>query len=170
MRPEKESMLSEMRGRVDESVFVILTDFGGLTVSKGQALREKLSEADAEFHVVKNRLFRHLANEMGVEELNDGLSGPTAMVTGSGEVTAVAKILREFVKENELPVIKMGALEGVFLSAEEIDELAKLPSRDEMLAQVVGAISAPLTEFATVTNGLMGGFANVLQALEDQKQ
>ena len=170
MRPEKESMLSEMRGRVDDSVFVILTDFGGLNVSSGQALRAKLREADAEFHVVKNRLFKHVAKEMGVDELEEGLKGPTAMVTGTGEVTEVAKILREFVKENELPVIKMGALRGVFLTADEIDELAKLPSREELLAQVVGAVSAPLTEFATVMNGLMGGFVNVLQSLEDQKQ
>ena len=116
------------------------------------------------FHYVK------YAKEMGVDELEEGLKGPTAMVTGTGEVTEVAKILREFVKENELPVIKMGALRGVFLTADEIDELAKLPSREELLAQVVGAVSAPLTEFATVMNGLMGGFVNVLQSLEDQKQ
>lgn len=170
MRPEKEAMLDEMRGRVEESVFLILADYGGLTVSSGEALREKLGEADAEFHVVKNRLFKHLATEMGVDELQDGLSGPTAMVTGSGEVTEVAKILSDFIKENELPVIKMGALSGVFLSADEIDALAKLPSREELLGQVVGAIGAPLTEFVTVVNGMMGGFVNVLQALEDQKQ
>jgi large subunit ribosomal protein L10 len=169
MRPEKESMYSEMKERVEGSVFLILTDYDGLNVSTGQALRSALREVDAEFHVLKNRVFKHVAKEVCVGDLDEGLKGPTAIVTGNGEVTAVAKVLQGFIKERKLPVIKMGAMQGVVLSAADIDELAKLPSREEMLAQVLSALSAPLTEYVNVMHGMIGGFVNVLQSLEDKK-
>lgn len=169
MRPEKESMYTEIKDRIDESVFLILTDYGGLDVSTGQALRSALREVDAEFHVIKNRIFRYVAKDVGVDELEDGLRGPTAMVTGSGEVAEVAKVLQAFIKERELPVVKMGTMQGVFLSAADIHELAELPSREILLAQVVGALGAPLTEFVNVMHGMLGGFVNVLQSLEDKK-
>ena len=103
MRPEKESMYTEIKDRIDESVFLILTDYGGLDVSTGQALRSALREVDAEFHVIKNRSFRYVAKDVGVDELEDGLRGPTAMVTGSGEVAEVAKVLKRLSRSANCP-------------------------------------------------------------------
>lgn len=169
MRPEKESMLNEIRGRVEESVFVIMTDFGSMNVEKAQNLRNKLRDVDAEFHVVKNRLFMHLAEDLGGPELKQGLSGRTAMVTGTGEVTDVARVLRDFVKINEVPTLKMGALEGVFLTESDLKALADMPSKDEMRARLVGTLAAPMSQTVSVLNAKLTSLLYVLKAAEAKK-
>ncbi len=169
MRPEKESMLTEMRSRVDASVFVILADFGAMDVATSQALRAKLRTVDAEFHVVKNRLFKHLVPNVGAMGLEQGLSGRTAVVTGQGQVTDVAKTLREFIQEKNVPTVKMGALEGVFLSEKDIDELASLPSKDEMRAKLLGTLLAPMTATVSVLNQKVCSLLYVLKAVEAKK-
>ncbi|WFB37696.1 50S ribosomal protein L10 [Kiritimatiellota bacterium B12222] len=169
MRPEKQAMLNEIRGRVEESVFVIMTDYGSMNVEKAQALRSKLREVDAEFHIVKNRMFKHLADEVGGEQMKEGLTGRTAMVTGTGEVTDVARVLRDFIKANEVPTLKMGALEGVFLSESELKELADMPSKDEMRAKLVATLAAPMSQTVGVLNAKLSSLLYVLKAVEAKK-
>lgn len=169
MRPEKESMLNEIRGRVEDSVFVIMTDYGSMNVEKAQNLRGKLREVDAEFHIVKNRLFKHLAEDLGGEELKNGLTGRTAMVTGKGEVTDVARVLRDFIKENEVPTLKMGALEGAFLSESDLKSLADMPSKDDMRAKLLGTLAAPMSQTVSVLNAKLTSLLYVLKAAEAKK-
>ena len=169
MRPEKESMLNEIRGRVEDSVFVIMTDYGSMNVDEAQNLRGKLREVDAEFHIVKNRLFKHLAEDLGGEELKNGLSGRTAMVTGKGEVTDVARVLRDFIKENEVPTLKMGALEGAFLSESDLKSLADMPSKDDMRAKLLGTLAAPMSQTVSVLNAKLTSLLYVLKAAEAKK-
>jgi len=169
MRPEKEAMLTEIRDRVEDSVFVIMTDFGSMNVETAQNLRTKLRDVDAEFHVVKNRLFKHVAEDVGGSELKDGLSGRTAMVTGTGEVTDVARVLRDFIKTNKVPTLKMGALEGAFLSESELKDLADMPSKDEMRAKLVGTIAAPMSQTVGVLHAKLSSLLYVLKAAEAQK-
>jgi len=169
MRPEKEAMLNEIRGRVEESVFVILTDYGSMDVETAQELRGKLREVDAEFHVVKNRLFKHLAGELGGEELEKGLAGRSAMVTGQGEVTDVARVLRDFIKAKDVPTLKMGAMEGAFLSEADLKALATMPSKDEMRAKLLGTLVAPMQQTAGVLNQKLSSLLYVLKAVETKK-
>ena len=169
MRFEKELMFKEIHGRLEESVFFILADFGGLTVEKDQDLRGKLREQDAEIHVVKNNVFRHVAKDLGLEEMQSALTGPTAIVSGKGEVTETLKVLKAFVKENEIPVLKVGALEGAFLSNEDIEILTNLPSRDELIAKAVGSIAAPLSGMVGVMNNMVSSLVHVLKAIENTK-
>lgn len=169
MRPEKEAMLNEIRDRVEDSVFVILTDYANMTVQTGQELRGKLRDVDAEFHVVKNRLFKHLAPDVGGEKLEEGLTGRTAMVTGRGEVTDVARVLRDFLKEKQVPTLKMGALEGAFLSEADLKELADMPSKDEMRAKLLGTLQAPKSQTVGVLNQKLCSLLYVLKAAEAQK-
>lgn len=169
MRPEKEAMLTEIRNRVQESVFVILTDFGSMNVETTQLLRGKLSEVDAEFHVVKNRLFKHLADEVGGEKLKEGLTGRSAMVTGTGEVTDVARVLRDFIKEKNVPTLKVGAMEGAFLSEEDLKALASMPSKDEMRARLVGTLAAPMQQTVGVLHQKLSSLLYVLKAAETKK-
>jgi large subunit ribosomal protein L10 len=169
MRPEKQAMLNEIRDRVEDSVFVILTDFGTMTVDTAQQLRGKLREIDAEFHVVKNRLFKHLASDLGGEELEKGLTGRTAMVTGRGEVTDVARVLRDFIKDKKVPTLKMGALEGAFLSEGDLKELADMPSKDEMRAKLLGTLQAPMSQTVGVLNQKLSSLLYVLKAVEAKK-
>jgi large subunit ribosomal protein L10 len=169
MRPEKQAMLNEIRDRVDESVFVILTDYGSMKVDTAQKLRGKLREVDAEFHVVKNRLFRHIAADVGGDKLEEGLTGRTAMVTGKGEVTDVARVLRDFIKEKQVPTLKMGALEGAFLSEGDLKELADMPSKDDMRAKLLGTLQAPMSQTVGVLNQKLSSLLYVLKAVEAKK-
>jgi len=169
MRPEKQAMLNEIRDRVDASVFVILTDYGSMKVETAQELRGKLRDVDAEFHVVKNRLFKHIATDVGGGRLEEGLSGRTAMVTGKGEVTDVARVLRDFIKQKEVPTLKMGALEGVFLSEGDLKELADMPSKDDMRARLLGTLQAPMSQTVGVLNQKLSSLLYVLKAVEAKK-
>ena len=169
MRSEKESMLNEMRSRVESSGYVILADFGSMNVETTQELRSRLRGVDAEFHVVKNRIFQHLTSEIGVEELRSGLNGRTGVVTGTGEVTEVAKTLRTFIKEKNTPVMKMGALEGAFLTEADIENLATLPSKDEMRAKLLGTLLAPMQQTVGVLNQKVCSLLYVLKAVETKK-
>ncbi len=169
MRPEKISMLSELRSRVEGSKYVILADFATMNVETTQALRAKLRAVDAEFHVVKNRLFQHLAPEIGVERLREGLKGRTAVVTGAGEVTDVTRVLRDFIKEKQLPPMKMGALEGAFLTDADLVELADMPSKDVMRARLLGTLAAPMSQLVGVMSQKLSTILYVLKAAENKK-
>lgn len=169
MRPEKESIVSEIREKVSESVFVIVADYQGLTVDKTDELRDRLSKADARIQVVKNRVFGHVAEASGLGAMRDQLAGPSAMVFGKGDVSQAAKILKDFVKEHQKPVVKVGALEGVVLSAAEVEELASLPSREALLSMVVGTIAAPMSQIVGVFHQKATSLLNVLQAAADKK-
>ena len=140
LRPEKRAIVKEIRDQLEDSLFVILTDYKGLTVSKTGALRDRLAPLGAEYHVVKNRMLAAASEGTRYEALGRGSEGPTAIVFGSGDVAAAAKTLREFVKENDLPVIKIGAMDGVMLTQEEVLRLATLPSREELQTKLHAAI------------------------------
>jgi large subunit ribosomal protein L10 len=169
MRPEKESIIAEVRSKLSDSVFVIIADYQGLSVSKTDQLRQKLLKADARIQVVKNRILGHIANEAGLGAIRDHLAGPSAMVYGKGDVSQTAKILKEFIKEHEKPVIKAGALEGVVLSAADVEQLASLPSRETLLSMVVGTIAAPMSQLVGVFQQKASSLLYVLQAAADKK-
>lgn len=169
MRPEKQSIIEELRGKVDDSVFVIVADFKGLTVGKTEVLRQRLAKADARIQVVKNRILGHIAKDSGLGAMRDHLAGPSAMVYGKGDVTQAAKILKEFIKENERPVIKVGALEGAVLTAADVEQLASLPARETLLGMMVGTIAAPMSQLVGVFQQKVSSLLYVLQAAADKK-
>ena len=169
MRPEKISMMDEILGRVRGSSFLILANHGGMKVTAERELRSKLRSVKAEIHVVKNNMFRHVTKDYGVEQLQDGLKGPTSVITGSGDVTAVAKLLRDFAKDKNLQVIKMGALGGKFLSKADIDALANLPSREVILGKLLGTLQAPAQQLVGVLNSAVATLPRVLKAVEEKK-
>lgn len=170
MRPEKESIANELKERLSDSEYFILADYKGLTVEKTRELRDKLHETSARMLVVRNRIMNHVSTEHGLEGLAPGLSGPTAMVYGSGDLVGTAKVLKDFVTENERPVVKLGALDGRILTAKEIDELASLPSREQLLAMVVGTIAAPLSQMVGVLNQKVASLVHVLNAVKVKKE
>ena len=169
MRPEKESIFEEIKGKVNDSVFLIVADYQGLTVGKTDLLRQRLLKADAKVQVVKNRVLGHIAQEAGFGAMRDHLTGPSAMVYGKGDVSQVAKILKDFIKEHEKPVIKVGALEGVVLTAADVEQLASLPSRESLLSMVVGTIAAPMSQLVGVFQQKVSSLLYVLQAAADKK-
>lgn len=169
MRPEKESIISEVRSKVSDSVFVIIADYQGLSVEKTDVLRQRLLKADARIQVVKNRILGHIVADAGLGAMRDQLAGPSAMVYGKGDVSQAAKILKEFIKENEKPVIKVGALEGAILTAKDVEELASLPSRETLLSMMVGTLAAPMSQLVGVFSQKASSLLYVLKAAAEKK-
>jgi len=169
MRPEKISMVEEIRRKVSESAYVILADYRGLSVSKADDLRKRLRGANAKLQVVPNRIFRHVARDLKYKGFDAVMGSPSAMVVGQGDVVQVAKVLKDFIKENDKPVIKLGALQGAMLTSADVQRLADLPSRDVLLAMVLGTLVAPMRQLAGVLQQKTATILYVLKAIQEKK-
>ncbi|MDD2240353.1 MAG: 50S ribosomal protein L10 [Kiritimatiellae bacterium] len=169
MRPEKQAIVKEIQDSLADTSFVILTDFTGMDMAKTAALRRALKETQARFQVVPNRLFRVAAAELGYEGIESGLKGPTALVSGTEDVAGTAKILREFAKQNKVPVVKLGRLDGELLQAAEIETLATLPPKTVMQGMLVGTIAAPMSNLVGVMSQKLASLLYVLKAAGDKK-
>jgi large subunit ribosomal protein L10 len=162
-------MAEELKTKLSGATFVILADYRGLSVTKISDLRRRLKGAHAQLQVIKNRVFMHVAKELGYKGFEQPTSGPSAMVFGKGDVVATAKVLKDFIKENEKPVLKLGALDGAALSAADIQQLAALPSREQLLGQLVGTLAAPMSQLVGVLSQKTATIVYVLKAIEEKK-
>lgn len=170
MRAEKQSMIQEIRGRLEDGGFVILADYRGLRAHQLTDLRAKLRQEKAKFKVTSNALLGRAAADTGRKGLDDFLKGPTAMITGQGDITIVAKVLRTYTQENnKLPVIKGGILGGLVLQPGDVAALAELPPKEVLQAQLVGTIAAPMTRLAGVLSQKVSSLLYVLKAVEEKK-
>lgn len=169
MRPEKKSMGAELTTKVKGSGYIFLADYKGLSVGKTAELRRLLKGANAKVQVVKNRVFKHVLKDAGVTGMDAGLKGASAMVYGSGDPVAAAKVLRDFIKANEKPVIKLGTMQGSVLTSKDVEALAAMPSREIMLGRVVGTIAAPMSQLVGVLNQKVASLLYVLKAVEEKK-
>jgi large subunit ribosomal protein L10 len=169
MRPEKESILAEVRGNVEAADFTILADYRGLTVEQMAALRGRMRENGTRVQVVKNALLRRAAADLGRPVNESSLEGPVCMIWGEGDVTAVAKALKKFAAEFELPVVKGGILGERALSAEDVKAMADMPSREIMLGMFVGTVAAPMTQLAGVMTQKLLSILYVLKAAAEKE-
>ncbi len=161
-------MVAQARQWYEESVGVIFTDYRGLSVPELQALRTSLRGAGAEYHVIKNTLLR-LAMGSDVESLPYELhNGPTATAFILGEQPAVAKAIVDFAKTHKQLEVKGALIEGRVLSKEEVEELAKLPSRQELLGMVAGLVAAPISNLVGVLNEVIAAPVRVIGAIEEK--
>ena len=168
-RPAKVAVVNEVRERLSSADAAILTEYRGLNVSEIARLRRSLREAGGEYTIYKNTLMRLAVRELGLEELEALLLGPTAIAFVDGDAAAVAKSLRDFSRTNPALVIKGGVLGETVLSAQDANALAELPSRDQLLAQLAGAIAAPLQQLAGLLAAIPRNFAYGLRALADEQ-
>ena len=167
-RPEKVAVVTEVRERFEAADAALLTEYRGLNVKALADLRRQLRPAGGEYKVYKNTLVRFAARDMGADELESLLTGPTAITFVTGDAAAVAKTLRDYARTNQNLVVKGGLLGGKVLSASDVQALADLPSRDVLLAQLAGAFQAPLAKMAGLLQALPRNFAYGLKALIDQ--
>jgi large subunit ribosomal protein L10 len=168
-RPEKVAVVNEVRDRLDGAQASILTEYRGLTVREMAELRQALTAAGGDYKVYKNTLVKLAIAGGRHESLASLLEGPTAIAFVSGEVSAVAKALRDYARGNPNLIVKGGLHGEGFLSAQDLGILADLPSRDVLLARLAGAIAAPLQQFAGLLQALPRSLAYGLSALLDQK-
>jgi len=169
-RADKVAVVNEVRDRLEASDGAVLTEYRGLSVSELAELREGLRAAGGDYKIYKNTLVRLAVADGPQAPIHEMLTGPTAIAFVRGDVSAVAKTLRDFARNNPNLVVKGGMVGAGVLSAQDIAVLADLPSRDTLLAQFAGALSAPLQQLAGLIQALPRGFAYGLSALIDQRQ
>lgn len=173
MRPEKQQLAEDIRQIVEPSPFVFLFSYKGLSVDDFNDLRARLAEQNAECHVVPNRLFRFALQDTEAQVLADHhLQGETAMVTGGGDAVAAAKALSSFIKANddEQVAIKCGTLGDRELSAAQVAQLASLPNREVLLAQLLGVLNGPARNLVGVLAAAKSGVVYALQAYLSNKE
>jgi large subunit ribosomal protein L10 len=168
-RPAKVAVVDEVRGRLSSANAALLTEYRGLSVGELARLRRALREAGGEYKIYKNTLVRFAVRDLGLDDLEALLVGPTAIAFVETDAAGVAKALRDFARTNPNLVIKGGLLGTKVLTATDAGALADLPSRAQLLAHLAGAIAAPLQAFAGLLQALPRNLAYGLQALIDQQ-
>ena len=174
-RAGKVAVVDEVRERLSSTEAVVLTEYRGLDVPAQAELRRALRDAGGEYKVYKNTLVRFAVQELGLD-LEDLLVGPTAMAFvgeredgTAGDAVSVARALREFAKDHQSLLIKGGLLDGKRLGVDEIDALAQIAPREILLAQLAGAMAAPMQQFAGLLQALPQNMAYALKALIEER-
>ncbi len=169
-RPEKVAVVDEVRERFTSANAAILTEYRGLKVKEISALRRSLAPNGCEYKIYKNTLVTLAAREVGLEDLESLLHGPTGVAFVTGDAAAVAKTLRDFSRATPALVVKGGVLGTKVIGAAEATALAELPSREVLLAQLAGAIAAPMQQFAGLLQALPRNLAYGIAALRDKRE
>jgi len=170
-RTEKESFVQDFRERIQDSPAIFLTDFTGLDVKSMTVLRDELRKNGAEYLVVKNRLLLRAIEETELPDLSDWLSGPTGVVLGHSGPVEAAKAITDFARSHDdRPVFKVAVLDNAVLDAGQIERLAKLPPRDQLLAMLAGALEGPLAALAGALEAKLQEMAGLLKALQEKRE
>lgn len=175
IRPEKQAAVASLKEQLSTAKGVVLTGYKGLTVAQDMKLRAKFREAGVSYHVVKNTMLRIAANEIGLEELDPVLNGTTAIAVSAKDAVAPAKVIYDFIKENKLEktevlTIKLGIVEGKIIDVDGVKALASLPSREVLIAKVLGSMQAPISGMVNVLQGTIRNMVYVLDAIRAQKE
>jgi large subunit ribosomal protein L10 len=167
-RTEKQKIVSDLAEKLKGAQALYYTDFTGLNVKRMTELRRRLRKAGVEYVVIKNTLALRAVNESGL--VADRLKGPTGLVVTKDPVTA-AKLITDFAKENDAkPAVKGGMFEGRALDVAQVKQLASMPSREQMLAELGAGFQAPMAAFVGALSGLLYMFAGALEGLRQQRE
>lgn len=169
-RAEKSEIVESLHQAFLDSGGVIVLDFKGINVPDITELREKVRQTDGRYSVVKNTLALRAAEGTVVAGLKDAFRGPTAVALTEGDPVALAKVLKEFVKVKQGMSFKAGVLEGQVISQAQVESLADLPSRDELLSKLLFLLNAPLSRFASALSSPVRNLAVVLSEIAKKKQ
>ena len=169
-RPEKEAAVQEITEVLEKATSVFVTDFKGLDVEHLSEFRNNCRQASVEYRVVKNTLARIAARNAGVEEMVDHFVGPSAIAYTFDDPSSPARVISDYAKKNEKPTIKVSLFEGAFYGPDRVEDIAALPSKDELLARVVGGLNAPIQGFVSTLNGLLSKFVRTVDAVREQKE
>jgi large subunit ribosomal protein L10 len=168
-KTQKQDVVGALATKLQGAATLYVTDFTGLNVAQITMLRRKLRAAGVEYVVVKNTLARRALTETQRAGLDAHLAGPTALVLGGADPVAPAKVLTDFAKEHEKPKVRIGLVEGRTITPEQVKQLAALPSKPQLLAQLGGALQAPMAGFVGVMNGLLYMMVGALEALQTKR-
>ena len=169
---EKQAIVAELTEKLQNAAAGVIVDYRGITVAEDTELRAKMREAGVDYFVMKNTLSRFAVMNAGLDELCDVLKGTTSIALCQGDPVAAAKVVSEFSKKlaaQEKFTVKAGFVDGKVIDAAGVKSLADLPSKEVLVATVLGTLIAPVRGLATVLDANISGLARVVQAIADQK-
>ncbi len=175
VRPEKQAIVAELVSSLKDAKGIVLTGYKGLAVVQDTKLRAKMREAGVTYRVVKNTMLNLAFKELGYAELEAYLHGTTAIAFSTEDAVSPAKVLEDFIKENNLAKtetlqVKAGVVEGEIIDVAGVKELASLPSREVLIAKVLGSMNAPISGLVNVLQGTIRNAVYVLEAIRKQKE
>ncbi len=168
-KPHKIDIVDRLRAKLSAAKGVYLADFQGLDVAQATRLRTRCREAGVDFQVVKNTLARRALDESSREALDPYLIGPTAIAMSDQDEVTPAKIIAEFMKEFERPVLKAGIVDGRVMNGEQVHILSQLPTRDVLLGQLVSGLKSPVQKLHSALSSPLRGLATALKQVAEQK-
>jgi large subunit ribosomal protein L10 len=169
-RAEKATVVDEIATQISESEAIYAADYRGISVSQVAQLRATLREVDASFRVVKNTLTLLAADKAGAENVKELVEGPTAFTFVQGDPAIAAKALDTFARRENVLELRGGVLDGELLDADTVKRLARLPSREQLVAQFAGVVASPLTGLARGLGALVSGLAIALGQVREQRE
>jgi len=167
---QKQEVISEIKEAIQNSKSVVIVEYRGLDVSQITELRSKYRETGSAYKVYKNTMVNIALQELGYEGYDEYLTGPNGFVFSNEDMVQGPKVSTEFSKENEKLIIKGGLLEGKVLSADEVKDLAKLPSKEVLVAMALGGLNAPIQGFVSALNGVVTKVVYALNAVKEKQE
>ncbi len=169
----KYDIVAQLKERLESAKAIVLVDYKGINVEQVSQLRSRFREAEVDYLVQKNTLIKIALNDLGINELDEFLVGPTALAICKSEEVAPARVLVKFIKEvmedAEFPSFKVGFVAGQVYDEAQLLSLAKLPTREELLSKVMGSLNAPITNFLNASQGVARKLVYVLDAIAKTK-
>jgi len=169
-RAEKIAIVEDIRSNLERAAGVVLTEYQGITAQEMTALRRKVRSAGGKFQVVKNTLFSRAAAGTKAEPLAEQLTGPMAVAYGFGDPVELSRLVVDLSKEYPALKLRRGMIEGEVVDPAEVQRIAQLPARQELLASVVGALQAPIYNLVTTLGGIIRNLVYTLHAIKQQKE
>ena len=166
----KTDNVEEIKDKIEKSQSVVLVNYRGLNVEQITELRSRYRDAGVDYKVYKNTMMRFAFKDSGLEDFNEYLKGPSAIAFGYDDPVNAAKITSEFIKDNEQLEIKAGIVDGKIIDIDGVNSLAKLPTKEVLIAQVLGGFNSPIQGFTNVLQGTIRSLATVLNAIAEDKE
>ena len=166
---QKKQIVAELAEKLKSACAGVIVDYKGINVADDTKLRKELREAGVDYSVVKNTLLSRAAKEAGLEGLDPVLEGTTALAVSKEDHVAAARILCKFAETNKSIKAKAGLVEGKTIDVADVENLAKLPTKEVLVAKALGGLNAPITGFVTVLNGTMKGLVVALNAIAEKQ-
>ncbi len=166
----KKQVVQEIKEKIEKADSIVLVDYRGLNVEAVTDLRKQYSDAKVDYKVYKNTLMRFAFKEAGLEDFNQYLTGPNAVAFSYEDPVISAKITNDFAKTHDELEIKAGIVDGKVIDFEGVKALAELPSREVLIAQVLGGLNGPISGFANVLSGTMRSLVYALNAVKEKQE
>lgn len=151
---EKELVVNEIKEKLEKASSAVVIDYRGITVAEADLLRKRMREANVEYKIYKNTMMRRAVVGTQFEGLTDAFKGPSGIAFGYEDATAPAKVLDKSIKEFKKMEIKGGVIDGTLYDAAGVTAIAQIPSRDELIAKLLGSFNAPISSFARVIQAI----------------